>query len=572
MSDLAGKTVAGYPIEKLLSKGSYADTWQVSTSDKPLAVKIVHAQFQSDAALNAEIAKGWEASRAAQHENVVVAYGAGIEPELGAYCLQELVRGKALRQLVLDAAKLAWRDFLITAEQIVAALHALHAAKVLHGDIWSGSILITQDQDLKLEGAGGLMHLTRRSAELLTGPGIGYQAPEVLAGCPVSAESDIYGVGATLYALLASHDPYPPENAERLLQIVTDKKLPRASALRDDLPPEAEELLGRLLSHDPRQRYGAAADLLADIRRLKDGEALAPLRGGKAPSSPRPSSRPAAAPAKPKSNVGPAAAAAKTAANIKAVSGFSPPLKPQSGADPSLKPPSGMATAVGASSSGLRAIKEGTAAKNIFGRLDTHVKSTIPQSDVEKKGDDHYRQGNLSAALTMWREAYDATPHTGLKVKLDLAERDIKRETVTGALEEAQMLLDDGDYAGAIARAQDALLAAEDDTQRQEALKIEKEAGEKSVEHQRAKRTKLMIAGAVVLIIIIVGALLMFRGKGTPQGPSPNSGSPLKDCRTARENAFMARRFHEDFVLPDVFQRAPWGKSDRFSPQHSYSA
>jgi len=107
MSDLTGKTVAGYPIEKLLAKGSYSDSWQIGTSGAKLAVKILRENLRTDATLGGQISKGWELSRAAAHENLVTAFGAGVDADVGAYCLQELIAGKSLRQNMLDGSKLA---------------------------------------------------------------------------------------------------------------------------------------------------------------------------------------------------------------------------------------------------------------------------------------------------------------------------------------------------------------------------------------------------------------------------------------------------------------------------------
>ena len=548
MSDLTGKTVAGYPIEKLLAKGSYSDSWQIGTSGAKLAVKILRENLRTDAKLGEQISKGWELSRAAAHENLVTAFGAGVDSDVGAYCLQELIAGKSLRQNMLDGAKLAWRDFLIIGEQLFTALNTLHAAGIIHGDIWTGSILITQDQDVKLEGAGGLMYLTRRASELISGNALGYQAPEILKGSPVSVEGDIYAAGGCLYAVLAGNDPYPPESAERLVQIVADRKLPRVTGFRDDLPPEADEILGRLMSKDPQQRYGSVADVLADMKRLKDNKPMAPLKGGKPAAAPLPSTAPASAPparashsqqglqaaapsqTRPKSGVGAAVGSRPPSAGR---SGFS-------GAINARKPGSGMGSAVGTSGSALKAIKDGTtgtAHSRIFGRLDTHVKSTIPQSDLEKRGDDLYRQGQLSLALNCWRESYDATPHTGLKVKLELAERDVKREAYNMTLEEARMRLDDGDFAGAIARSREALVSAEDDQQRQEVLNVERQAIDNLEQEKYRNRVKLIVGGIVLLVAAIVAVIFMTRAKSAAPpaevppsvpGPAPVAPPPVQ--------------------------------------------
>jgi serine/threonine-protein kinase len=528
MSDIVGKNVAGYPIEKLLTKVSFGEIYQATTSASPLAVRVMREDLREDAALNAAVAKGWEAARATTHATLVACYGAGVEAGLGAYCLEELIRGRSLRQIILDGNKMAWRDCLIVAEQLFTAVSALHAAKIIHGDIWAGATLITQDQDLKLEGAGGLMQLDRRLTDIVQGPALGYHAPEVLNGSPISAGSDIYSAGACLYCVLAGQDPYPSERAETLAQTVVSKKLSRVTALRDDLPAEADEFIERLMAHDPTQRYGNTADVLADISRMKDGAPLGPLKGGVAAKPPQ-------FKAKSKSSanaqaVGVGSGQRRMGSGVTAASGIK-----TAGLSSQQKKISGFPAAV--SSQGLAS---GT---RVFGRLDTHVKSTIPQSETERRGDDLYRQGQLPLALGCWREAFESNPHTGLKVKLELGERDMKKEAYTIALDEARQRLHSGDFAGAIRRTNEALISAEGEQQRQDAISIEKQASAGLQDEREANKKKMMIGGGVLVLLAIIALIFIFTHSSKTQtteeeekppipvptpGPTPPSGTAPK--------------------------------------------
>jgi len=279
MSDLVGQRVAGYPIEKLMGKGSYSHAYRATSSSTPLAVKLLREDLRADAALNGAISSGWDAARAVTHANLVMTFSAGVDPAHGAYALEEIVEGKSLRQFILEGSKVAWRDCTILAEQIFAALQSLHAAGKCHGDIWPSNVLITQDQDLKLEGAGGLTMLDRLPAEVLHGPGIGYLAPEVIQGSAPGAATDIYGAGACLYFIMAGRDPFPGDKTDAIAQAAMERKPSALSACRDDVPPEAEEFISRLMAKDPTQRYASIAAAAADLANLKNGKGMAPLAG-----------------------------------------------------------------------------------------------------------------------------------------------------------------------------------------------------------------------------------------------------------------------------------------------------
>ena len=494
MSDLVGQTIAGYPIQKLLNRGTCDEVYQAASSGAPLAIRVLRDGLRQDAALNAAVVKGWEAARAVAHANLAAVFSTGTDPGAGAYSLEELPPGKPLRQMIVGGSKVAWRDCLVLSEQLFAALQALHGAGQCFGCLWSGSVLITQDQDLKLEGAGGLGLVEQRLTDLVAGAATGYLAPELVEGTPVTFESDIYAAGACVYFIMAGQDAYPGEDADAIARNVLERKPPPLSGLRDDVPPEADEFVARLMAKDPTQRYGAVAAVLADIARLKNGEALAPLQGG------RPAAPPRALPQ--------AEERAADEAPVEAPQAAGATAAPQ--------------TAIGLA--GVAKAPPGT--RVVFGRLDTHVKSTIPQSDTEKRGDDLYRQGQLPLALATWKDAYlNATPHAALKVKIDLAEKEVKREAYSLTLEEARYRLGSRDYRGAINRARESLLAAENEAQRQDALAIESDAQRLLAEAIRVHKLKMAVVAVVGVGAIVV--LLVLLGRNT--NVEPDTGGSAED-------------------------------------------
>ena len=470
MSDLIGQAIAGYPLQKLLNRGAYDEVYEAASSAAPVAIRVLRADLRQDHNLNAAVAKGWEAARAVAHPGLATVYRTGIEPEVGAYALEEATPGKLLRQMIIGGSKVAWRDCLVLAEQLFVALQALHGAKVCHGCLWSGCVLITQDQDLKLESAGGMGFVERPLIEVVAGPATGYLAPEIIQGSPVSPESDIYGAGACLYLIMAGQDPYPGEDTDRLARHVLERKPGPLSVLREDVPPEAEAFIGRLLAKDPVQRYGTSDNVLADIGRLKSGLELLPLQGGRPAALPR-AAEPAAAPLP----------------------------SPPSGAPPAEPP----ALAVGLA--GAANAPRGT--RVVFGGLDTHVRSTIPKSDVERRGDDYYHQGQLALALAEWKDAQlHATPHAALKIKIELAERDVRKEARQLALEEARYRLGSRDFRGAISRAREAMQMAGNEVEHEEAVRIEREAlaAQQEAARMRSLKTALAVIAGVAALFLLV--------------------------------------------------------------------
>ncbi|MGD0089287.1 MAG: protein kinase [Planctomycetota bacterium] len=496
MSDLVGHAIAGYPLQKLLNRGAYEEVYQAASSAAPVALRVLRANLRQEQELNAAVAKGWEAARAVAHPGLVTVYSTGLESGVGAYSLEEPTPGKPLRQMVIGGSKVAWRDCLVLAEQLFLALQALHGARVCHGCLWSGCVLITQDQDLKLESAGGLSLVERPLAAIVAGPATGYLAPEILGGSPASPEGDIYGAGACLYLVLAGQDPYPGEDKDKLAKQVLERPPVPLAALREDVTPEATAFISRLLAKDPVQRYGTANGVLADIGRLKSGLALLPLQGGRAPAPPR------------------------TAGVSPAPAGGTPAVP---GASVSPAPPTSHTL-------GLPGSPKAKGTRVIFGGLDTHVKSTIPRSDIEKRGDDCYRQGQLAQALAAWKDAQlNATSHPALEVKIELADKALKAENRRLALEEARYRLSRRDFKGAVSRAREAMQAAGNKAEHEEAVEIERDALALQWEAARKRSLVKIVAAAagVAALALLVWWLSRATREGTGTAPEDDKAGTL---------------------------------------------
>ncbi|MBI3830759.1 MAG: serine/threonine protein kinase [Planctomycetes bacterium] len=553
MADPVGQTIAGYPVEKPLDKGAYDILYQAQTSAQPIAVKLLREDLRSDATLGAAVQAGWEKARAVVHPNLVAAYSSGSDPHFGPYCIEEIVKSRTLRKMVLDGSKIAWRDSLEIAVQLATALKALHDAGVAHGDVHPGCILITLDQDVKLEGAGGLTAVNRSLAGILNGALAGYSAPERLTGSAATPSSDFYGMGASLYFLLAGRDPFPGGDTQAVARAAIEKAPTPLGTLAEGLAPAAVDFVQRLMSKLPAQRYASAAEVLTDLENLRSGKPLSPAKFAAAPPpAPAPVappqldatvvSRPASAPAA-AAFTPPETAPVLDAA---AVSRPSPmpmpsPFRPSAASLPTVKRPtsanlpsarasglrpgvpgpdprrtslamasvSGLNAGVAPSESGKLRTPGGTI---VFGKLETQVGSTIPQSEKEHNGDDLFRRGQLQQAVKSWQEASDTGhQHAGLRAKIELGNRELRKAQYQEAINEAKWCFDAGQFVTATERAQDALNLAESDVQRSESKLLIDMAKAKDIEAAKKRTTSriiFVIVAAVVLLGVMVWVLL----------------------------------------------------------------
>ncbi|MBA3453265.1 MAG: protein kinase [Deltaproteobacteria bacterium] len=263
---LLGKTIDGrYLVRRLLGRGGMGAVYEADHIglDKRVAIK-----FVSNANANRDqLARFRQEARAASrivHEHVVQIYDVGVDSEGLDFIVMEYVDGRDLQSVLKAGALEPVRAISIT-RQILHGLHASHAAGIIHRDIKPANILLTSAEgSVKIMDFGIAKSIDADVAQTDTGTGrvIGtpqYMAPEQLADAEVDHRADLYSVGATLFAMLTGHNPFPgtsfTERSESLL-----RPAPSLETLRPGLPPALVAAVARALERSPSDRFDDALD------------------------------------------------------------------------------------------------------------------------------------------------------------------------------------------------------------------------------------------------------------------------------------------------------------------------
>jgi len=212
------------------------------------------------------------------HPNIVRGLDCG-ESEGLVYFVMEFVEGRTLHQRIRKEGPIPADEAVTLTRKIAEALQHAHEHGVVHRDIKPANILLTTEDEPRLTDYGLAKvesddALTQLDATLGTPQ---YIAPEQARNPrDVDVRSDIYSLGATLYAMLAGHPPFQADTlAATLTKVLYERPVPISEAA-EDVPPELEYVVQRMMAKDRCHRYPAPADLVRDLRALEAGRLHVP--------------------------------------------------------------------------------------------------------------------------------------------------------------------------------------------------------------------------------------------------------------------------------------------------------
>jgi serine/threonine-protein kinase len=270
----AGRVLSNrYQVGELLGSGGMASVFRARDLrlDRAVAIKELSGAWLLEPA-----AWQWferEARMAARlaHPNIVAVYDVDIcdgKP----YLVMELIEGVTVAQLLTEGP-LPVSAVVSIAAQACEGLAAAHAARVIHRDIKPANLMLTDAGVLKICDFGIARALTTAADATAHGPayaiGTGnYMAPEQSEGRRVDERADLYGLGCTMYAMLAGRPPFRGTAAEVLEQHRSTAPAPLRE-LRPEVPEQLDTLVMRLLAKDPDDRP-TGAEVMARLADLEE--------------------------------------------------------------------------------------------------------------------------------------------------------------------------------------------------------------------------------------------------------------------------------------------------------------
>jgi len=274
--------ISGYEISAELGRGAMGAVFRGrhQASGREVAIKTLLAGRDATPVQRQRFLREARALAALDHPHVVRLLEAG-EHQGVPFLVMEFQPGGSLDALI-RRSRLPVSDVVLLGLQLASGLAAAHAEGILHRDLKPGNVLIASDGRAMLTDFGLAKDLHREGqTQRLTQSGIflgspGYWAPEQAAGqaervCPAT---DVYGLGAILYAALSGRAPIVASGLIENLHLTANERPPALRSLRPEVPAKLEAIVLRCLEKEIGARWANAAELGAALQILQEGEAL----------------------------------------------------------------------------------------------------------------------------------------------------------------------------------------------------------------------------------------------------------------------------------------------------------
>ncbi|EKX67453.1 serine/threonine-protein kinase [Streptomyces ipomoeae] len=275
-SELIGRQIAGYRIEREIGRGGMAVVYQARDLrlERTVALKLLAPERARNDTFRRRFTHESRVAAAIDHPNIVPVFEAG---ETGGvlYIAMRYVAGRDLRHLLDREGPLSVATATRIAAQVASALDAAHDHGLVHRDVTPGNILVAPGTDsdhpehVYLTDFG----LTKKSLSLTGFTTVGqfvgtldYVAPEQIAGKPVDGRCDVYSLACVVHETLAGGPPFRRDDDMALLWAHQYDQPPPLTEGRPDLPTAVDGVLAKALAKSPDDRYDSCLSFVAALR------------------------------------------------------------------------------------------------------------------------------------------------------------------------------------------------------------------------------------------------------------------------------------------------------------------
>jgi serine/threonine protein kinase/dienelactone hydrolase len=267
-TELANK----YKIEDVVGRGGMGIVYKAEDTKlkRHVALKFLPPELTQDEEARERFILEARSAAALSHPNICTIHEIN-EEEGRSFISMEYVKGQSLKERI-NQGPLDTEEALKIAIQVAEGLEEAHKKGIVHRDIKSANIMITEKGQAKVMDFGlakvkGGTLLTREGTTLGT---VAYMSPEQARGEDVDHRSDIWSLGVVMYEMLSGDFPFKGDREASILYSVVHEEPRPLKEIKRDLPPELLQIIGRALKKKLESRYGSAVEMLNDLKKYQN--------------------------------------------------------------------------------------------------------------------------------------------------------------------------------------------------------------------------------------------------------------------------------------------------------------
>jgi TolB-like protein/Tfp pilus assembly protein PilF/predicted Ser/Thr protein kinase len=269
-----GTTLAGrYTIIEELGRGGMGVVYKAEDTKlkRAVALKFLPSGLTHIPEVHERFTREAQAAAALDHPNICTVYEFD-QADATSFISMAYIEGQSLRKRT-ESCPVGLEEALNIARQVAEGLQEAHKKGVVHRDIKSANIMVTDRGQVKIMDFG-LARVTESSLVTQEGMTMGtvtYMSPEQARGEKVDQRTDIWSLGVVLYEMLTGRLPFRGEHEQAIVYSILKEKPKPMTELKPDIPVSIEQVVNKALEKDPEKRYQQVEELLDDLKSISAG-------------------------------------------------------------------------------------------------------------------------------------------------------------------------------------------------------------------------------------------------------------------------------------------------------------